>query len=38
MNQHTCGHLIFEKKTKTIQWKKRQHLQQVLLAQLVVSM
>jgi hypothetical protein len=22
MNQHTCGHLIFDKETKTIQWKK----------------
>jgi hypothetical protein len=22
MNPHTCGHLIFDKEAKTIQWKK----------------
>jgi hypothetical protein len=27
MNPHTYGHLIFDKGTKTIQWKKRQHFQ-----------
>ena len=31
MNQHTCGHLIFDKETKTIQWKKRQHFQQMVM-------
>jgi hypothetical protein len=25
MNAHTYGHFIFDKKAKTIQWKKRQH-------------
>jgi hypothetical protein len=40
MNPHTYGHLIFDKGAKTIQWgeKKRQHFQQMVLAQLVVSM
>jgi hypothetical protein len=38
MNPHTYGHLIFDKGTKTIQWKKRQHFQQMVLAKLVVSM
>jgi hypothetical protein len=37
MNPHTYGHLIFEKGAKTIQWKK-EHFQQMVLAQLVVSM
>jgi hypothetical protein len=32
------GHLIFDKVAKTIQWKKRQHFQQMMLAQLTVSM
>jgi hypothetical protein len=36
MNPHTYGHLIFYKGAKTIQWKKRQHLQQMVLAQLAV--
>ena len=36
MNPHTYGHLIFDKGAKTIQWKKRQHFQQMVLAQLVV--
>jgi hypothetical protein len=31
MNPHTYGHLIFDKGAKTIQWKKRQHFQQLLL-------
>jgi hypothetical protein len=38
MNLHTYGHLIFDKKAKTIQWKNRQHFQQMVLAQLAVSM
>jgi hypothetical protein len=39
MNPHTYGHLIFDKRAKTIQWKKkRQHFQQMVLAQLVVIM
>jgi hypothetical protein len=36
MNPHTNGHLIFDKRSKTIQWKKRQHFQQMVLAQLAV--
>jgi hypothetical protein len=38
MNPHTYGHLIFDKRAKTIQWEKRQHFQQMVLAQLVVIM
>jgi hypothetical protein len=38
MNPHTYGHLIFDKGSKTIQCKKRLYLQQMVLAQLVVSM
>jgi hypothetical protein len=38
MNPHTYGHLIFGKGAKAIQWKKRQHFQQMVLAQLVVIM
>jgi hypothetical protein len=38
MNPHIYGHLIFDKGAKTIQWKKRQHFQQMVLAQLVVIM
>jgi hypothetical protein len=38
MNPHTYGHLIFEKESKPIQWKKRQHFQQMGLAQLAVIM
>ena len=38
MNPHTYGHLIFEKGAKTIQWKKRQHFQQMVQAQLAVIM
>jgi hypothetical protein len=34
MNPHTYGHLIFDKGAKTIQ----QHFQQMVLAQLAVSM
>jgi hypothetical protein len=34
MNPHTYGHFIFDKGAKTIQWKKRQHLQQMVLPQL----
>jgi hypothetical protein len=37
MKAHTYGHLIFDKGAKTIQWK-RQHFQQMVLAQLVVIM
>jgi hypothetical protein len=37
MNPHTYDHLIFDKRTKTIQWKK-EYFQQVVLAQLAVSM
>ena len=37
-NQHTYGHLIFDKEAKTIQWKKRQHFQQMMVVQLEVSM
>jgi hypothetical protein len=28
---HTYGHLIFDKDAKNIQWKKRKHLQQMVL-------
>jgi hypothetical protein len=38
MNPHTYGHLIFDKGAKTIQWKKRQHFQQMVLVQLEVIM
>jgi hypothetical protein len=38
MNPHTYDDLIFDKGAKTIQWKKRQHFQQMVLAQLAVSM
>jgi hypothetical protein len=39
MNPHTYGHLIFDKGAKTIQYKKkRQPFQQIVLAQLAVSM
>jgi hypothetical protein len=38
MNPHTCGHLITGKGAKTIQWEKRQNFQQMVLAQLAVSM
>ena len=38
MNSYTYGHLIFDKGAKTIQWEKRQHFQQMLLAQLAVIM
>ena len=38
MNPHTYCHLIIDKGAKTIQWKKRQHFQQMVLAQLAVSM
>jgi hypothetical protein len=37
MNPHTYGHFIFEKGAKTIQKKKRQHFQQMVLAQLAVA-
>jgi hypothetical protein len=36
MNPHTYGHLIFDKGAKTTQWKKAQHFQQMVLAQLAV--
>jgi hypothetical protein len=35
-NPHTYGHLIFDKGDKTIQFKKRQHFQQIVLSQLAV--
>jgi hypothetical protein len=40
MNPHTYSHLIFDKGAKTIQWggKKKQKFQQMVLAQLVISM
>jgi hypothetical protein len=39
MNPHTYVHLIFHKGAKTIQWgEKKQHFQQMVLTQLVVSM
>jgi hypothetical protein len=38
MNPHTYGHLIFDKRAKTIQWEKRQHFQQMVLAQQAVIM
>jgi hypothetical protein len=37
MNSHTYGHLMFDKGTKTIQWKKRQRFQQMVLVHLEVS-
>jgi hypothetical protein len=37
MNPHTDGHLFFDKGTKNILWK-RQHFQQMVLAQLAVIM
>jgi hypothetical protein len=37
MNPHTYHHLIFDKGAKTIQWKKGQHFQQMMLVQLVVE-
>jgi hypothetical protein len=38
MNPHIYGHLIFDKGAKTIQWKKRQHFEQMVLAQLLIIM
>jgi hypothetical protein len=38
INPHTYGHFIFDKGTKTTQWKKRQLFQQKVLVQLVVRM
>jgi hypothetical protein len=38
MNPHTYGHLIFYKEAKTIQWKKGQHSQQMVLVHLAVSL
>jgi hypothetical protein len=38
MNPCTYGHLISDKEAKTIQWKKRQHFQQMVLAQMAVIM
>jgi hypothetical protein len=38
VNPHTYGHLIFDKEAKIIQWKNRQHFQQMVLVQLVVIM
>jgi hypothetical protein len=34
MNPRTYGHLTFAKSAKIIQWKKRHHFQQMVLAQL----
>ena len=31
MNLHTYGHWSFDKGAKTMQWKKRQHFQQMVL-------
>jgi hypothetical protein len=36
MNQHTYGHLMFDKGAKTIQWEQ-QHFQQMVLDQRAVS-
>jgi hypothetical protein len=38
VNLQTYDHLIFDKEAKTIQWKKRQHFQQMGLFQLEVNM
>ena len=38
MNPHTHGPLIFNKRSKTIRWKKGQHFQQIVLTQLSVVM
>jgi hypothetical protein len=38
MNPQTYGQLIFDKGAKTIQWKKRQHFQQIVLAQMALIM
>jgi len=38
MNTNTYGHLIFDKGSNIIQWKKRQHFQQMMLVQMVISM
>jgi hypothetical protein len=40
INPYSYGHLIFDKGAKTIQWekKKRQHFQQMVVAQLAVIM
>ena len=38
MNPHTYGHLIFDKGAKKNPVEKRQHFQQLVLAQLVVIM
>jgi hypothetical protein len=38
MNPYTYGHLIFDNGTKTVQWKKSQHFQQMVLAQMAVIM
>jgi hypothetical protein len=38
MNHHTYGHLMFDKGSKTIQWKKDSIFQEIVLAQLVVIM
>jgi uncharacterized protein (DUF736 family) len=37
MNPHIYGHLISDKGAKIVNWKKRQHFQQMMLAQLEVS-
>jgi hypothetical protein len=38
MNLHIYGHVIFEKGAQTIQWKKRQHFQHMVMVQLEVSL
>jgi hypothetical protein len=37
INSHTCGHMIFDKEAKTIQWKNTAYSKMVL-AQVVVYM
>jgi hypothetical protein len=38
MKPHTSDNFIFYQGAKTIQWKKRQHFQKMILVQLAVSM
>ena len=34
VNSHTCGHLIYDKGGKKIQWRNKQSLQEVILGKL----